>query len=265
MFRFEGMCGGPARCDRRWRDCRPASRSYPQASVIAGLPGQRRPERLLPERVARRVIGHTLRAPSRRPAAASTRPPLTAIAITRSNVRLFHIETPHHETHVPTLRRQAQAHARFSRPDEERGRPQGAFGAPREGPRPARSLISESTAAMAERTSPLQAHGRRRVRGVFRTGRRSEGEFLQLVSVRGSARVRARRIRDRQQGAAAGGRPQSRAPDASRRAARRRALRSSGLDVIVRVKRPVPRSEFARVVAEARRMLAVLPGVRESP
>ena len=38
-----------------------------------------------------------------------------------------------------------------------------------------------------------------------------------------------------------------------------------GLDVIVRVKRPVPRSEFGRVVAEARRMLAVLPTGRELP
>jgi hypothetical protein len=43
----------------------------------------------------------------------------------------------------------------------------------------------------------------------------------------------------------------------------RRAI--GGLDVVVRVKRSVPRSEFARVVAEARRMLAVLPSGRELP
>ena len=42
-------------------------------------------------------------------------------------------------------------------------------------------------------------------------------------------------------------------------------LAIGGLDVIVRVKRPVPRSEFDRVVAEARRMLAVLPRGGESP
>ena len=99
---------------------------------------------------------------------------------------------------------------------------------------------------------------------VFRTGRRSEGEFLQLVSVP-AARVCGR------VGFVIGSKVLPRAVDRNRV---RRMLRVvlcdgrpaiGGLDVIVRVKRPVPRSEFTRVVAEARRMLAVLPGVRELP
>ncbi len=99
---------------------------------------------------------------------------------------------------------------------------------------------------------------------VFRTGRRSEGEFLQLVSVpaaRACGRV----------GFVIGAKALRRAVDRNRvRRMLRDVLRDSrqaigGLDVIVRVKRPVARSEFARVVAEARRMLAVLPSGRESP
>ena len=37
-----------------------------------------------------------------------------------------------------------------------------------------------------------------------------------------------------------------------------------GLDVIVRVKRGMPKGEFPRVVGEAVKMLAALPGGRES-
>ena len=99
---------------------------------------------------------------------------------------------------------------------------------------------------------------------VFRTGRRSEGEFLQLVSVpaaRACGRV----------GFVIGAKALPRAVDRNRvRRMLRVVLRDGllaigGLDVIVRVKRPVPRSEFDRVVAEARRMLAVLPRGGESP
>jgi len=99
---------------------------------------------------------------------------------------------------------------------------------------------------------------------VFRTGRRSEGEFLQLVSVpaaRPCGRV----------GFVIGGKALPRAVDRNRvRRMLRVALRDgrpaiAHLDLIVRIKRSVPRSEFVRVVAEARRMLAVLPSGRESP
>ncbi len=99
---------------------------------------------------------------------------------------------------------------------------------------------------------------------VFRTGRRSEGEFLQLVSVpaaRACGRV----------GFVIGAKALPRAVDRNRvRRMLRVVLREGrpaigGLDVIVRVKRSVPRSEFDRIVDEARRMLALLPRGRESP
>jgi ribonuclease P protein component len=96
---------------------------------------------------------------------------------------------------------------------------------------------------------------------VFRTGRRSEGEFLQLVSVpaaRSCGRV----------GFVIGSKTLPRAVDRNRvRRMLRVVLREERpaigrLDLIVRVKRPAPRSEFARIVAEARRMLAALPSER---
>src|SRR5258705_9505847 len=104
------------------------------------------------------------------------------MVLTRSNVRLFHFETPYHETHVPTLRRQAQTHAWIPCPDEERRRPQGAFGATRQGPRPARALIDGFAAAMVQASRRCRLTGAGAFETVFRTGRRSEGEFLQLVS-----------------------------------------------------------------------------------
>ena len=93
---------------------------------------------------------------------------------------------------------------------------------------------------------------------VFRTGRRNDGEFLQLVSIpaaRACGRV----------GFVIGAKALPRAVDRNRvRRMLRVVLRDAramvrGLDLIVRVKRPVPRNEFDRVVDEARRMLAVLP------
>ena len=93
---------------------------------------------------------------------------------------------------------------------------------------------------------------------VFRTGRRSEGDFLQLVSA--PAALTCGRV-----GFVIGSKALPRAVDRNRV---RRMLRVvvrerrpviSGLDLIVRVKRPVARSEFSRIVAEARRMLSVLP------
>ena len=99
---------------------------------------------------------------------------------------------------------------------------------------------------------------------LFRAGRRSEGEFLQLVvapAARACGRV----------GYVIGSKALPRAVDRNRvRRMLRVVLREckpliDGLDVIVRVKRPVARSEFARIVAEARRMLAGLPGCRSTP
>jgi ribonuclease P protein component len=99
---------------------------------------------------------------------------------------------------------------------------------------------------------------------LFRAGRRSEGEFLQLVvapAARACGRV----------GYVIGSKSLRRAVDRNRvRRMLRVVLRErkaliAEFDLIVRVKRPVARSEFSRIVAEARRMLAVLPGRRATP
>jgi len=99
---------------------------------------------------------------------------------------------------------------------------------------------------------------------LFRTGRRNEGEFLQLVSAP-AARTCGR------VGYVIGRKALPRAVDRNRvRRMLRVVLREGkpiigGLDVIVRVKRPVARSEFARIVAEARSMLAGLTGRASTP
>ena len=99
---------------------------------------------------------------------------------------------------------------------------------------------------------------------LFRAGRRSDGEFLQLVvapATRACGRV----------GYVIGSKALPRAVDRNRvRRMLRVVLRErkaliAEFDLIVRVKRPVARSEFSRIVAEARRMLAVLPGRRATP
>jgi ribonuclease P protein component len=112
----------------------------------------------------------------------------------------------------------------------------------------------------------VQASRRCRLTGVgafeavFRTGRRSEGEFLQLVAA--PAAHSCGRV-----GFVIGSNTLPRAVDRNRV---RRMLRVvvrdvrpaiSGLDVIVRIKR-ARRSEFPQIVGEARRMFAILPGGR---
>lgn len=93
---------------------------------------------------------------------------------------------------------------------------------------------------------------------VFRTGRRSEGEFLQLVAA--PAARRWGRV-----GYVIGAKVLPRAVDRNRVRRMLRVVLREGkpaigaLDVIVRVKRPVARAEFARIVVEARRLLATLP------
>jgi ribonuclease P protein component len=98
---------------------------------------------------------------------------------------------------------------------------------------------------------------------VFRTGRKSEGHYLQLVSV--AAAAECGRV-----GFVIGKKALPRAVDRNRvrrmlRVVLRDARPSIGhLDVIVRVKRGMPKEEFPRVVVEAATMLATLPGGRES-
>ena len=110
---------------------------------------------------------------------------------------------------------------------------------------------------MAGATRRCRLTGSGAFEAVFRSGLRSEGEFLQLVSTpaaRGCGRV----------GYVIGAKALPRAVDRNRlRRMLRVVLREgkpliAGLDVIVRVKRSAARSEFAQIVFEARRMLAAL-------
>jgi len=93
---------------------------------------------------------------------------------------------------------------------------------------------------------------------VLRAGERSEGQYLQLVSMpkaRPAGRV----------GFVIGGKALPRAVDRNRvRRMLRVVLREARpvideVDLVVRLKRAVPRNEFPRVVQEAVRMLATLP------
>ena len=99
---------------------------------------------------------------------------------------------------------------------------------------------------------------------VFRAGQRSEGEFIQLVSA--PAAQACGRV-----GYVIGAKALPRAVDRNRvRRKLRVVLRErkpaiSGLDVIVRVKRPVARGEFERIVAEACQLLTLLADRRPGP
>ena len=116
----------------------------------------------------------------------------------------------------------------------------------------------------------VQASRRGRLTGsgafetIFRTGRRSEGEFLQLIST--TAARPCGRV-----GFVIGKKALPRAVDRNRvRRMLRVVLREarpaiSGLDVIVRVKRGAPRTIFPSIVVEAKRMLATLAADSRSP
>jgi ribonuclease P protein component len=116
----------------------------------------------------------------------------------------------------------------------------------------------------------VPANRRRRLTGprafesVFRSGQRCEGQYLQLVSTAAAQPVG--RV-----GFVIGRKALPRAVDRNRvRRMLRVVLRDARpvldrLDVIVRVKRAVPRRDFPLVVLEATRMLAKLRSAEASP
>jgi ribonuclease P protein component len=169
------------------------------------------------------------------------------------------IQGSRHETHVPTLGRQAQAHARLSRPHEIHWRPQGAFGAARQGPRPPHPLTS---AAPARGLRPFRLTGTGAFDALFKKGRRREGDYVQLVAapaVNPPGRF----------GLVV---PKKALPLAVDRNRVRRMLRATqqaarpgilDYDVILRLKRGCPRTEFRDVAAEAATLLSAL--VARSP
>jgi ribonuclease P protein component len=187
---------------------------------------------------------------------------LTRRPITRLNIRLFHLKAFHHikaashETHVSTLGRQAQAYARLSRPHEVHWRPQSALGASRQGSRPPNTLI---TRAALRGLRPFRLTGKGSFDALFNAGRRHSGDYVQLVAAPASNPP---------------GRlglvvPKKVLPLAVDRNRVRRMLRAAqrgarpavlDYDVILRLKRGCPRTEFRAVAAEATRLLAALVG-----
>lgn len=116
--------------------------------------------------------------------------------------------------------------------------------------------------ARASRRCALTGQGA--FEAVFRTGRRRDGELVQLVSAK-AARECGR------VGFVIGRKALPRAVDRNRV---RRLLRvaldeasafTEGLDVIVRVKRGTPRAELASIVAETTRLLASLATHNRAP
>jgi ribonuclease P protein component len=163
------------------------------------------------------------------------------------------------ETHFPTLEDQACADARLSRADEDRGRPQGALGPPREG---SRAPFRLSQAIAAPNPRPPSARPRRaatRLTGpgafeaVFERGQRREGRYVQLVYVPAApAEAPAGRY-----GFVVGRRAMKRAVDRNRfkRVVRERlralATDVAGYDLVIRVKRPVARDCVEAAAADA--------------
>ncbi len=161
------------------------------------------------------------------------------------------------ETHLPTFEAAPRAYARIPRPDANRRRPQGSLGAARQGPRQARGLTLIAS-------QPRIGNSRYRLRGigafeaVFRSGRRHDAQFLQLIAA--PAAQSPGRV-----GYVIGRKVMPRAIDRNRlRRCLREMVRSArpaleAFDVILRVKRGVARSEIELVLDEARRLLAGLP------
>jgi ribonuclease P protein component len=178
----------------------------------------------------------------------------------------------HDETHFPTLEDQACAHARLSRAHEDGGRPQGAVRPPGEGPRPphaglgrappiaAPDPIAAPVARARRGTKPYRLSGAGAFEAIFDRGLRREGRYVQLVyvTVDGDATGRF--------GFVVGRKVLSRAVDRNRFKrivrTRMRALRDAAAryDVVIRVKRPVPRDAVDAAAGEAVALIERLLG-----
>jgi ribonuclease P protein component len=183
------------------------------------------------------------------------RKPYNAFKYKAFSPQSFFPEGSPHETHLSTLGRQAQADARLSRPHEVHWRPQGALGASRQGSRPPDALIAR---AALRGLRPFRLTGKGSFDALFKVGRRRDGDYVQLIAAPAPnppgrlglvvpkkvlpLAVDRNRVR--------------RMLRAAQRAARPAVL---DYDVILRLTRGCPRTEFRQVAAEATRLLAALP------
>ena len=162
------------------------------------------------------------------------------------------------ETNLPTLEAPPRAYARLSRTHEDGRRPQGPLRSAREGARtPVRLTRVADSPRLRESRYRLRGAGA--FEGVFASGHRYDGRFLQLIAVR--AHEAPGRV-----GYVIGRKSMRRAVDRNRL---RRCLRErvraeratlAAWDVILRVRRDVGRDDIAAAIAEASRLIGRLAG-----
>jgi ribonuclease P protein component len=198
--------------------------------------------------------------------------------VTRSNVRLFaHCRLrlperaadialigPEHETHLSTFQAAPRTDAWIPCTDEDRRRSQGVVGSPRQGPRAPVGLTRAAPEPRAghARSWQYRLRGTGAFESVFKAGARHDAQYLQLIAA--PAAQAPGRV-----GYVIGRKQMPRAVDRNRL---RRRLRESvraarpaieSFDIIIRVKRSVPRSQIELANAQSRQLLARV--ARSSP
>ncbi len=168
-----------------------------------------------------------------------------------------HFRGQNNEAHLSALHAASRADAWISRPDEDRRRPQGPVGSPRQGARAPYRLTKIQTGSPARRVARHRLRGAGAFETVFKTGARHDAHFLQLIAA--PAAQSPGRV-----GYVIGSKMMRRAVDRNRL---RRRLRESvraarpaieAFDIILRVKRALPRAGILEANAESRRLLARL-------
>jgi ribonuclease P protein component len=166
-----------------------------------------------------------------------------------------------HETHVPTFQAPPGAQARLPRPHANGWRPPGAVVASRQGPRSPFGLTRAPATSSPTGSRAYRLRGTGAFDAVFRTGRRFDGSFLQLVGAR-TAQSPGR------VGYVISRKSMPRAVDRNRlRRLLRETVRAArpaiaAYDVILRVKRAVGRSEIDLAAAEGERLVRELLAAR---
>lgn len=201
---------------------------------------------------------------------------IDTVLVTRSNVRLFTAASTllsasdaklpfagspfkgsHDETHVSAIEGPPCADARVPRPDENRRRPEGPVGAPRQGPRAPDRLTPPRSAQRAGGAASYRLRGTGVFEAIFKTGARHDAHFLQLIAA--PAAASPGRV-----GYVIGRKAMRRAVDRNRL---RRRLRESvraarpaieAFDIILRVKRTIAASAVGAANLESRQLLALL-------
>jgi len=159
------------------------------------------------------------------------------------------------ETYLSAIEDPSCAYARLPRAHEDGRWPQGPFGPSGQGPCAACGLTHDRTAPATGRAARFRLRGAGAFEAVFRTGARHDGQFLQLIvapAAQSPGRV----------GFVIGRKTMRRAVDRNRLRRRlRESLRAArpaieAFDIVLRVRRVVPRADISTAAAESARLLA---------